>query len=289
MPAPSPTERRQAFRALLERPQIMSYASVWDAVSGRLAQSVGFDIGMLGGSIASHASIGAPDLIVMTLTEFAEQARRITRAASLPLLVDADHGYGNALNVMRTVEELETAGVAGLTIEDTLLPRRYAGPEGEIISPEEFGDKLRAALAARADPALVIIGRTGPVARAGLEGTVERVRIATKAGVDAIFVLGATRLEEVQAVRAATHLPLMLNATPASPQELADLGARIVLLGHQSYFAMLKALHEAYVLLKAEGPSGLTADMVASAAVQAIALDSDGFRRRGSEYLGAEA
>src|SRR5439155_18065278 len=104
--------------------------------------------------------LGAPDLILLTLSEFAEQAYRINRAFDLPLLVDADHGYGNALNVMRTVHELETAGVAALTIEDTLLPRPF-GPAGRALTSIEEGvGKIRAALAARQDPDLSIVGRT---------------------------------------------------------------------------------------------------------------------------------
>jgi carboxyvinyl-carboxyphosphonate phosphorylmutase len=285
MPSASITERRLAFRRLLERPQIISYGSVWDAVSARLAVSAGFEIGMLGGSIASHAAIGAPDLVVMTLTEFADQARRITRASDLSLLVDADHGYGNALNVMRTVEELESAGVAGLTIEDTVLPRRHGGSDGEIISREEYGDKLRAAVAARADPALVVIGRTGPIARAGIEETVARARIATEAGIDAVFVLGATTTEQVRAVRNATNLPLMLNAMAGTAEELAALGARIVLQGHLPYFVAMKAVYDAYLLQRAKGPTAVPAESVASAELQAIALAADEYERLAHEYL----
>ncbi len=99
--------------------------SVHDAISARIAEELGFEVGMFAGSIASFTVLGAPDLIVLTLTEFAAQAYRINRAGKLPLMVDADHGYGNALNVMRTVQELETAGVAALMIEDTLLPRAF--------------------------------------------------------------------------------------------------------------------------------------------------------------------
>jgi carboxyvinyl-carboxyphosphonate phosphorylmutase len=285
MPAAPVTERRLTFRRLLERPQIISYGSVWDAVSARLAVSAGFEIGMLGGSIASHAAIGAPDLVVMTLTEFADQARRITRASSLPLLVDADHGYGNALNVMRTVEELENASVAGLTIEDTVLPRSYGSGDGEIISRDEYGDKLRAAVAARADAALVIIGRTGPVARAGLEETVARVRVATEAGVDAVFVLGAANLEQVRAVSDATELPLMLNAMAGTTEELVDLRARIVLQGHLPYFVAMKAIHDTYLLQRAKGPTAVPAESVASTELQAIALATDEYGNFADEYL----
>src|SRR5258705_1477193 len=119
------TERRERFRAILAGGRCVYPGSVFDPVSARIAEDLGFEIGMFAGSIASLTVLGAPDLIVLTLSEFAQQALRINRAGNLPLLVDADHGYGNALNVKRTVEELETAGVAALTIEDTVLPRPF--------------------------------------------------------------------------------------------------------------------------------------------------------------------
>src|SRR6202045_3181788 len=121
------TDRRNRFRAVLNGSRCVHPGSVYDAISARIAEDIGFELGMFAGSVASMAVLGAPDLIVLTLSEFADQAYRIGRAAELPLLVDADHGYGNALNVMRTVEELEMAGVAALSIEDTDLPRGY-GP-----------------------------------------------------------------------------------------------------------------------------------------------------------------
>src|SRR5687767_14616787 len=119
------TPRREAFRAVLAGDRCVHPASVFDPTSARIAEDLGFELGMFAGSIASLTVLGAPDLIVLTLSEFAQQALRINRAGNLPLLVDADHGYGNALNVKRTVEELETAGVAALTIEDTLLPTAF--------------------------------------------------------------------------------------------------------------------------------------------------------------------
>src|ERR1700683_4797181 len=154
------TDRRERFRAVLQGDQCVHPGSVFDAISARIAEELGFEIGMFAGSIASFIVLGAPDLIVLTLTEFAEQAYRINRAGKLPLLVDADHGYGNALNVMRTVQELETAGVAGLMIEDTVLPRVFGENKPAVISIEEGIGKMRAALGAREDDSLVVIGRT---------------------------------------------------------------------------------------------------------------------------------
>ena len=272
MPLASFHDRRLAFRAALEQPSISHPGSVWDAMSARLAQHAGYGFGLMGGSIASHVVLGAPDVVLLTLTEFVDQARRITRACDLPLLVDADHGYGNSLNAMRTVAELDAAGVAALTIEDTLLPRAHAGAEGELIGRDEFGDKLRASVAGREDNSLVIIGRTGALTRQGIEETLARVRLCQQAGVDAVFVLGATSLEQVEALRTATSLPLLLNSEPASQDELVARGVRIVLQGHLPYFVMLRALYESYEqLLSAGDPSVLTGRTL-SKELQAVAL-----------------
>lgn len=245
MPLASLSQRRRAFRELLRRPRITHPGSVFDGVSARLAQQAGYELGLLGGSVASAVVLAAPDLVLLTLSEFADQIRRIARACDLPLMVDADHGYGNALNAMRTVSELEAAGVAALTIEDTLLPRRYGGADGELIPLPEFRDKLRASLAGRSDPELCVIGRTGGL-RAGLDECIERVRVCEEAGVDAVFVLGVREVEQIRAVRAATSLPLLLNSPLGSEEELLALGVRIVLQGHQPYYVMLRALYEAY-------------------------------------------
>src|SRR5262245_14664983 len=145
------TDRRKRFRAVLSGERCLHPGSVFDPISARIAEDLGFEIGMFAGSTASLTVLGAPDLIVLTLSEFAGQAYRINRASGLPLLVDADHGYGNALNVKRTVEELETAGVAGLSIEDTVLPTPYGATEIKLLPIEEGVGKMRAALAGRQD------------------------------------------------------------------------------------------------------------------------------------------
>src|SRR5712671_5556576 len=136
------TSRRERFRAILAGERCVHPGSVFDPISARIAEDLGFEIGMFAGSVASFTVLGAPDLIVLSLTEFAEQAYRINRAGNLPLLVDADHGYGNALNVKRTVEELETAGVAALTIEDTILPRPFGDGKTTFISIAEGVGKM---------------------------------------------------------------------------------------------------------------------------------------------------
>src|ERR1700737_2866232 len=161
-------KRRDVLRLILTGSTCIRPGSVYDAISIRIAEDLGFEVGMFGGSVASLAVLGDPDVTLIALTELAEQMRRMSRAASLPVLVDADHGYGNALNVRRTVQELETAGAAGLTIEDTLLPQAFGQTGTQLISLEEGVGKMKAALDARDDPTLVIMGRPGAVSTPSL-------------------------------------------------------------------------------------------------------------------------
>jgi len=160
MPKVSHSALRRNFRELLATPLCVETASVFDPMSARIAADLGFEVGILGGSVASLQVLAAPDFALITLSEFVEQATRIGRVAQLPVIADADHGYGNALNVMRTVAELERAGVAALTIEDTLLPAQFGRKSTDLISIEEGIGKVRAALEARVDPELSIIART---------------------------------------------------------------------------------------------------------------------------------
>ena len=241
------TTPRGGLRRVLAGTACVHPASVFDAPSARLAESLGFSCGIYAGSVASLSVLGAPDLILLTLSEFAEQARRICRATALPLLVDADHGYGNALNVMRCVQELEAAGVAGLTIEDTELPPPYGAAAPRLVSRAESRDRLRAALAARHDPALVIIGRTGALGIAGLEEAVARAAAFAEAGADGVLLTGVTGMAQVERVAAAVSCPLLLGAAAPGLESaaLARAGVRFRILGHHPYLAALNAAYEA--------------------------------------------
>ena len=242
------TGRRARFRAVLAGGRCVHPGSVFDPISARIAADIGFEVGMFAGSTASLTVLGAPDLIVLTLTEFAQQCYRINRAGDLPLMVDADHGYGNALNVKRTVEELETAGVAGMTIEDTVLPLPF-GEVGKVrlVSIEEGVGKMRAALAGRQDPSLAIVGRTSAMAVTGLEDTIARVRAYQACGVDAVFLVGVRTRAQLDAVAAVVTVPIMLGSTEP---ELLDLdylsasGVRICLQGHQPIMAAIQAVYD---------------------------------------------
>ncbi|NNF80239.1 MAG: isocitrate lyase/PEP mutase family protein, partial [Rhizobiales bacterium] len=205
-------ERRKVFRSLLEGGTCVHPASVFDPVSMRIAKDLGFEVGMLGGSMASLAVLGAPDLIVLTLSELSDLVTRMARASDLPIMVDADHGYGNALNVMRTVEELEAAGACGLSIEDTALPTAH-GAEGKprFVSIEEAVGKLRAGVEARCDPDLVIAGRTDTCGPLGAEEAARRALAYQDTGVDAIFLVGVKTKADLELISKDLKLPVIVG------------------------------------------------------------------------------
>lgn len=262
------TEQRKRFRAILNGTECLSPASVYDALSARVAESVGYKLGILAGSVSSNTTLAAPDLILLTLTDFADQVRRIMRTSDLSLLVDADHGYGNALNVMRTVQELEYAGVSAMSIEDTALPIRYGQPEGqdELISTGEMVGKLKAAVAARRDSSTVIAGRTAALKVEDTARTVERVKAYAACGVDCIFVIGVESVDQVKAIHDAAKLPVIVGSAPASikREDFAKAGARVLLQGHQPVAAAVKALRAVYEHLHNGGAAADLKDKIAS-------------------------
>ncbi len=282
------SERRERFRAVLAGTACIHPGSVFDPISARIAEELGFEIGMFAGSIASLAVLGAPDIVVLTLTEFAAQIRRICRAGVLPLLVDADHGYGNALNVMRTVEEVENAGAAAITIEDTDLPARFGGGPPLLVSIEEGIGKMRAALAARSDPALVVIGRTSAAAIAGEAEAVARVRAYAEARVDAIFLAGLKTRAQLASLHAATDLPLILGGAEGELTDRAMLaahGVRIALQGHAPFMAAVRAVHDTLKALR-EGTAPASLGGLAGAELMRRVTRGAEYARRARDYLG---
>jgi oxaloacetate decarboxylase len=245
--------RREQLRSILSGSACVRPASVHDAISIRIAEDLGFELGMFGGSVASLAVLGDPDIALITLSELAEQMRRMSRASKLPVLVDADHGYGNALNVRRTIEELEAAGAAGLTIEDTLLPPAFCETRTRLISVEEGTGKMQAALDARCDRTLVIMGRTGAVSITSLDDAIVRAKSYEACGVDALFLTGIKSKAELETIAAATRLPIVLGGAPESMSDLGYLGqqrVRIALQGHTPFAAATKAVYDTLKALR---------------------------------------
>jgi len=281
-------KRREALRSILSGSSCIRPGSVFDAISIRIAEDLGFELGMFGGSVASLAVLGDPDIALITLTELAEQMRRMSRAGSLPVLVDADHGYGNALNVRRTVQELETAGAAGLTIEDTLLPQAYGQAKAQLISLQEGVGKMKAALDGRSDPSLVIMARTGAASISGLEDAVARARAYDATGVDALFFTGLKNRTELEAIAAATKLPIVLGGFPEEMIDgdyLVGERVRIALQGHAPFAAATQAVYETLKALRDGQPPKNLKGLASSELTGRVTRDAD-VKARGAEFLG---
>ena len=281
-------KRREALRSILSGSTCIRPGSVYDATSIRIAEDLGFELGMFGGSVASLAVLGDPDIALITLTEFAEQVRRMSRASTLPVLVDADHGYGNALNVRRTVQEVEAAGAAGLTIEDTLLLQAFGQAKAQLISLEEGVGKMKAALDGRSDPSLVILGRTGAVSITDLDDAIARARAYEAVGVDGLFFTGIKSRGELEALSAATTLPIVLGGAPeemTALDYLASQRVRIALQGHAPFAAATQAVYETLKALR-EGTSPKDLKGVASSELTGRVMREAETKARSGEFLG---
>jgi carboxyvinyl-carboxyphosphonate phosphorylmutase len=246
---------RTRLRALLVGQDCHMMATVFDPISSRIAEDIGYQAALMGGSLISHFVLGAPDLNVLTATELAEHVWRCARVSAVPLLVDADHGYGNALNVIRTVEELDRAGAAAVKIEDTLLPRAYGSTgAAALLSREESVDKIRAALKARGDSDMLVLGRTNASAITDVEDAIVRYQAFEAAGVDALFIPRPRSREQLDRIAAAVKLPLVLGGsgeTFRDPGYLASRGVRLWSPGHgvaplavQGLYDAMKAVHD---------------------------------------------
>jgi oxaloacetate decarboxylase len=281
-------KRREALRSVLKGSTCIRPGSVYDATSIRIAEDLGFEVGMFGGSVASLAVLGDPDIALITLTELAEQMRRMSRAASLPVLVDADHGYGNALNAKRTVEELETAGVCGLSLEDTDLPTPHGTTKPRLTSIAEGVGKMKAALAGRQDPALCIAGRTSAISISGLDDAIARGKAYEEAGVDALFFVGVRTRAELDAISAATRLPLILGGGSPELADLAYLSARrvrVALQGHQPFAAAVKAVHDTLKALRDGTPPAKLTGVADAELMKRVTRDAD-YTKWTKDFLG---
>ena len=280
--------RRQKLRAVFAGDACIHPGSVYDPISARVAEDLGFEAGMFAGSIASLTVLGAPDLIVLTLSEFADQAHRICRAGELPLIVDADHGYGNALNVRRTIEELETAGVSCLTIEDTLLPTRFGQTSTVFLEIDESVGKMKAALDARQDAQMIVLGRTGAVGPNGVDDGIRRAAAYLDAGVDGIMFVGVKTREDLESIARAIDAPVMLGGSGAElkdPAYLAECGVRVSLQGHQPFMAAVQAMHDCLKELRDGTPPAQLQGVASTKLMQKLSRDAS-YRNWQDDYLG---
>lgn len=257
-----------SLRTQLAEGSFIVAPGAYDAVGARLVEQAGFGAVYMTGAGASAAR-GFPDFGLLTLSEMAENAGVMARSVAIPLIADADTGYGNELNVTRTIREYESRGVAALHLEDQVSPKRCGHLDGkEVVPREEFIAKIRAAVAARRSRDLVLIARTDARAVAGLDEAIWRANAALDAGADIAFVEALPSLDEMQAVPRQVHGPCLLNVvqggrTPVLPMtQVQEMGYRIAIVPGLLLYAMLQAGDAALAQLRTTGtPPPVTGDV----------------------------
>ncbi len=263
---PSPGAR---LRAAIEAERPLQIAGAINAYCALLAERAGFRALYLSGAGVANASFGLPDLGITTLNDVCEDVRRITQASALPLLVDADTGWGGAFMIARTIKELTRAGAAGCHLEDQVQAKRCGHRPGkELVSAAEMSDRIKAAVDARMDGEFVVMARTDAHASEGLNAAIERAQAYVAAGADMIFAEALTTLDEYSAFTKALSVPVLANITEFGKtplftvEELGDAGVRLALYPLTAFRAMSKAASTVYETLREHGTQGmLTAQM----------------------------
>lgn len=264
--------RTTVFRELLKREEILLMPGCFNACTARLIEQAGFKAIYISGAAIAGNFLGVPDIGLTTMTEILENARNITQVTTIPAICDADTGYGNAINVRRTVREFELAGVAGIQIEDQVMPKKCGHTEGKLlISKEEMVQKIKAAVDARQDPDFILVVRTDAIAVTGLEDALDRALAYQEAGGDIIFVEAPRTVEEMRKITATIkgyHLANMVEGggkTPILPlKELRELGYKVVIYPASIWMASIKATQEVLKILKEDGTTTRFASQMVS-------------------------
>ena len=279
------------LKELMARRAAVTVPGAANALFARVIEDLGFEAVYVTGAGIANMLLGAPDVGLTTMTEVRDTVAAIADAVSVPIIVDADTGYGNAVNVVRTVRALERAGAAGIQIEDQVFPKKcghFAGKD--VIASEEMVQKIKAAVDARHDPFLQIIARTDAYAVEGLERALERAHACIAAGADATFVEAPTHLEDLARIPGALGVPQVANIvfggkTPDPGREkLAELGFSIVLYANAALQAALKASYDVLSVLKREGSLRSVADRLASFEERQRAVAKDAWDAREARY-----
>ena len=286
---------RQILKQLLKRDKLLVAPGCFDGLSARLVQEAGFEAAYLSGGAVAR-SMGIPDIGLVTMSESIERAAQVVSAIKIPIIADADTGYGNAVNLVRTMREFERAGVAAIHIEDQITPKRCGHLDGkEVISLGEMTQKLQAALAARSDPDFCIIARTDARGVNGFDDAIERGQAFAKLGVDAIFVEAPQSEEELEEIpRRIPNIPLLVNVfkggkTPMLPVErLKKMGYRIAIYPSETQRAAIHAMRNALSTLKREGTTESIDAALTTFKERDQVVDLDGWQKIEKKFMAVE-
>jgi 2-methylisocitrate lyase-like PEP mutase family enzyme len=246
------------LRELIERPGITMVPGAYDAFSAKLIEAVGFDAVYMTGFGTAASALGYPDIGLLTLTDMVTNVKRIADAVAIPVIADADTGYGNHLNVIRTVEEYEKAGSAAIQIEDQISPKRCGHMEGhKLVSPGEMVAKIRAAVRARKDGDMVIIARTDAISAEGFEEAIRRANIYREEGADVLFVEAPRDIDQLERIPKLVKGPVLVNIAPKTPylhiKRYEDMGYALAIYPTISITTVYAALRDKLVELKSQG------------------------------------
>ena len=261
---------RELFREVISRPTCTLAANIFDPLSARIAHMLGYEICVLSGSVGKVANLGVPDIVLSNMSDVVDHCRRITRIADVTMMVDAEDGFGNAVNVVRTVREMEAAGVAAIEIEDNFVPPQFNVTDPGLISTEEQVGKLEAAVSARTDPTTVIVARSAALGLCPLDEALDRIRAYSRTGAEALMLTGASTREQIEAAHQATALPLCVLNPPAdarNDQAFLDANMRILMLGNPTFAVAVKAIYDSLLHLRDGGAMEELADRQAPPAL----------------------
>jgi len=280
------------LRTLLGAGDVIVAPGVWDGLSSRLVARAGFSaVYATGGGIAR--SMGYPDLGLLSLSEIVDRLANIVEHAGVPVIADADTGYGNALNTQRAVREFERAGVAALHLEDQTFPKRCGHYDDKsVISASEMAQKLRAARDATGDADLVLIARTDALAIEGLDAAIARAHVYAAAGADVIFVEAPVSIEQIETIAHRVPQPKLINMfqggkTPLVPvARLKTLGYQIVIIPSDMQRAAIRAMDDVLAALARDGSSAAVADRMVTFKEREDVVDTAGWLARAAKYGG---
>jgi carboxyvinyl-carboxyphosphonate phosphorylmutase len=281
---------RERFRSVLARPTCTLAANIFDPLSARIAHMLGYEICVLSGSVGKVANLAVPDTVLSNMSDVVDHCRRITRIADVSLMVDAEDGFGNAVNVVRTVQEMEAAGVSAIEIEDNVVPRAFNVAHSGLVSKAEQVGKLKAAVAARRDPTTVIVARTSALAECPLEEALDRIRAYADTGAEALMLVGAHLGQaNIKAVRQVTALPLcVLSPSPdvRNDRDFLDAhGVRILMLGNPTFAVAVKAIYDSLKHLQDGGALEVLQDRQASPDLLRAVNRTDEFMQHQQTYF----
>jgi carboxyvinyl-carboxyphosphonate phosphorylmutase len=284
------SEARRRFRQVISRPSCTLAANIFDPLSARIAHMLDYEVCVLSGSVGKVANLGVPDIVMSNMSDLVDHCRRITRMAPVSLMVDAEDGFGNAVNVRRTIQELEAVGVAAIEIEDNAVPRRFGVARPGLVSTAAQVGKLRSAVAARNDPETVIVARSAALGECPLEEALDRIRAYSDTGAEALMLTGVRGgKRDIEAVHRVTHLPICVLNPPRDAREdtafLASNGVRILMLGNPTFAVAVKAVHDALLHLRDGGSMEDLGDRQASPELLRAVNRTDEFIQWQQEYL----